>query len=272
MLPPDKKFVPNAKDYLNGVSPIEQSKIKKRRVCRWCLNHGAMSADLIKSVAGQKSNGLAKQYVNCGLLIETRTKSGTPRFFYTLTQPGEDLANCYASYQMDYNKYRSPLKISQANFDHDFQVQKLSLLAISQFGMKYVSQAQLSIRHTTGVKVPDALWIDANKIKIAIEVEYSQKFGRILDNTISAMIQSLIDHEYDCYYFFVRSTVIQTNYLAAMQGGRELNRYVKNDKNRWVKDLEGARIIPDWFVDRVFFMLADQPLIDLPNMEQMLGL
>ncbi|TDK66433.1 hypothetical protein [Sapientia aquatica] len=268
MIPITKKRMPIAKKYLNAESPVERHRKKLLRVCKWALCHGVVSAEIIKNVAHQQNNSLPKQMIKKGLLIENKTVSGWPRFFYTLSQAGLDLATSYSPNFIDYNKYLSPQKISQTKFEHDFSVQKLSLLAIQKFGVKYLSQAQMATRHVKGTKIPDALWIHKNIFKIAVEIEYSQKFGRILDETLSAIIQSLVAGEFHYYYFFVRSNVIKTNYIDAMKGGRHIHSYIKNDQNRWVKDTNKLEVIPDWLLDKVFFMQEENLLGDLTSIMQ----
>ena len=107
-----------------------------------------------------------------------------------------------------------------------------------------------------------------NIFKIAVEIEYSQKFGRILDETLSAIIQSLVAGEFHYYYFFVRSNVIKTNYIDAMKGGRHIHSYIKNDQNRWVTDTNKLEVIPDWLLDKVFFMQEENLLGDLTSIMQ----
>ena len=261
------RFIPVAKNYLNGESSIQRHKNKTYKVCKWILFHGIVSAEVIKMVAQQKNNSLPKQMVIEGLLFETKTTSGTPKFFYTLTRTGMDFATSFSRDYVDYNKYLSPLKLSQANFQHDLQIQKLSLMAIRKFGIKYLSQSQMMIRQTRGVKVPDGLWLDNSNKKIAIEVEYSQKFGRVLDMTISSILESLREGRYDYYFYFVRSQIIQTNYSEAMKGGKVISKHVKNDKNIWIKDMKNIEIVPDWLSEKVFFLMEDKWLDEFPVFE-----
>jgi len=141
-------------------------------------------------------------------------------------------------------------------------VQRISLQARKTHGFKYQSQPQLALRHLAGAKIPDAVWVDRDQKKIAIEVEWSQKFGRKLDITIDAIIDSLEERRYECYFFFVRSPAITINYSAAMTPGKPLTRWKKTEHGRWIADQENIGLIPPWLLGKIFFLPVTKLFVD----------
>jgi len=147
-------------------------------------------------------------------------------------------------------------------------VQKISLDAREKAGFAYQSQAQIALRHAAGAKIPDAVWHDKiGDYKIAVEVEFSQKFGRKLDQTIAAIVDSLQNREYRCYFFFVRHSAISTNYGKAIEPGATYDIWEKNERGAWIFFQENRRVVPTWLIERVFFMDANEPFKDPRQLE-----
>jgi hypothetical protein len=244
-----------------GESSRARGRKKERDVCSWLYVNGVSTAEIINSVSGQKAPGFAKKMVNKGLLAASKTVSGSPTFFYTLTKSGLDLAMSIAAQPVHY-KCMEPHKLSQTIFSHNFCVQKISLEARERYGFSFQSQAQIAVKHSSGVKVPDAVWLDKNGDRIAVEVEFSQKFGRVLDQTIVSIVNSLEKSEYRCYFFFVRSPVIAENYARAMAPGTVYDVWEKNQRGGWMYLEANRKAVPHWLIDRVFFLDANLPFED----------
>jgi len=259
-LKPQLRHTPDAKKLLNGLSPHDRGRQKQQLVCRWLYAHGVSTADIINQVAGQKAPGYAKKLVDKGLLIASRTISGSPQYFYTLSKVGLNLATEFSLELLEY-KCLSPSKLSQTLFDHNFAVQRISLAARAH-GFKYRSQAQVALKHAPGAKIPDGVWLDSNNTKIAIEVEFSQKFSRTLDTMIWAIAESLNKNEYSCYFIFARSQAIIKNYSKSIQPGEIIDFWEKNKNGVWVTNEENRRKVPDWLHEKVFFLDIEQPFVD----------
>ena len=259
-LPPKRRLTPDAKKILNGQSPHDRARQKQQIVCKWVYYHGVSTAEIINQVAGQKAPGYAKKLVEKGLLVASRTISGSPKYFYTLSKAGLNLASEFSIAPIEY-KCLSPSKLSQTIFDHNFAVQKISLAA-REYGFKYQTQAQVALKHTLGAKIPDGVLVDKDNNKIAIEVEFSQKFGRTLDMMISAIANSLDKNEYTCYFIFARSQAIIKNYSKAILPGEVIDHWEKNKNGIWVTNEENRRKVPDWLHEKVFFLDIEQPFKD----------
>jgi hypothetical protein len=259
--PSPARVTPDAKKLLNGQSPHQRGQEKQRIVCRWVYYHGATTADIVNLVSGQKAPGYAKKLVDKGLLVASQTISGSPKFFYTLSKAGLNLASEFSPIPVEY-KCLSPSKLSQTLFDHNFAVQKISLSAKESHGFKYLSQAQLALRHEAGAKIPDAVWQDKNGRSIAVEVEFSQKHGRPLDMMIRAMKDSLEKREYSCYFIFARSETVIKNYLKAISKGEVTDFWVKNKNGNWVIEEEKREKVPDWLSEKVFFFNIEKSFVD----------
>jgi hypothetical protein len=255
------RVTPDAKKLLNGKSPHERGQEKVQIVCRWVYHHGTSTAEIINAVSGQKAPGYAKKLVDKGLLVASQTISGSPKLFYTLSKAGLNLASEFSLTPIDY-KCLSPSKLSQTLFDHNFAVQKIYLAARKKHPFKYQSQAQLALKHNVGVKIPDAVWIDKDEKRIAIEVEFSQKHGRQLDMMIHAMKDSLENDEYSCYFIFARSQAVIKNYSNAISRGQVVDYWAKNRNGNWVVDEDRREKVPDWLASRVFFFDIEQPFKD----------
>jgi hypothetical protein len=259
--PSPARVTPDAKKLLNGQSPHQRGQEKQRIVCRWVYYHGATTADIVNLVSGQKAPGYAKKLVDKGLLVASQTISGSPKFFYTLSKAGLNLASEFSPIPVEY-KCLSPSKLSQTLFDHNFAVQKISLSAKESHGFKYLSQAQLALRHEAGAKIPDAVWQDKNGRSIAVEVEFSQKHGRPLDMMIRAMKDSLEKREYSCYFIFARSETVIKNYSKAISKGEVTDFWVKNKNGNWVIEEEKREKVPDWLSEKVFFFNIEKSFVD----------
>ena len=259
---PKSKFIPNPREYMEGKNSHQQFQHKLNNALLWLYHNGYASDDVICTVAGQKKRGFGKHLVRKGYCAETKTKSGSPKFFYTLSKHGHDHATALVNEPMHIEKYLTPLKLSQNNLEHDLLTQRISLRAIKKYEFRFRSKYQTSLAHLKGQKIPDALWIDRHNFKIAVEVELSQKFGRQLDETVAAIVNSIEQGIFDCYFFFVRSPAITTNYSRKMQGGTKIPIWYKDHKNMWIKSSEIQLTVPGWVKDKVFFMPAEENFID----------
>ena len=255
-----KKPMPDLK-LKEGETPQQRGSQKIMDVLTWLYRFGVSTADIINLVSGQLKPGFAKRLADKGLIVATLTESGQPKYFYTLSQEGHDIAASYAPIPIRY-RYFEPYKIKQSKFSHDFCAQRLSLEASKRNGFEVHSQAQIAVRHKAGAKIPDAVWVDKDKQRIAVEVEFTQKSKRDLDQTITAIIRSLEADEYSCYFYFVRADVIATNYTRAMSPGATIDHWEKNPRGAWTFFKENREAVPASLIDRIFFMAADKPFED----------
>lgn len=262
-----KKWMPDARFYLStrysGKSPAEAGAIKCRKVCAWIYRHGFSSASLINCISGQQAPGYANKLVKAGYLIATPSASGTPKFIYTLSDAGLELASAHAEYPIDY-KWMEPWKISQTLVQHDLIVQEIAFDGIHSLGFEYISKQELALKHDKGVKVPDGLFLapsleDASETeRICFEVEWSQKTGKKLDWTVDAISSAFLDGLYDWFFYYVRADVIANNYAKAMAPGAALRRWKKLPNGTDIRDLPNDTVVPKGLLERVKFILIDR--------------
>jgi len=225
------KYIPNAKLLLNGQSPHARGWEKKRKVLDWIYRHGYSTADIIRQVAGQKAPGYSKKLKEAGLIVETRTTvAEIPKFFYTLSKAGLEIAERYAENLLNY-RFMEPYKLSQAQFRHNFTAQKLTADALAaKVAHEYTTPMMAASKNMPDQKKPDACWQDCEGNWIAVEVEFTQKFGTELFQMFDAMVTSLLNETFKAYFIYSDSMPILKKYLAAMQSVEEKSK----DKSTWL--------------------------------------
>lgn len=96
-----KRTTPCAKDFLNGQSPHERARQKRKQCINWIYRWGVSSGPLLSQVAGVKQS-VAGKMEKAGLIIGTKTEAGgitkgTPAIYYTLTRAGLEEAERHAT-------------------------------------------------------------------------------------------------------------------------------------------------------------------------------
>lgn len=245
----------NPRSFLNGQTPMQRAQQNKLTAVDWVFRWGATSSQVLRLCLNKESASWASIAVKRGLLRSTRTASGMPIVFYTLTELGLELAHHHATRLIAYPEL-DPFRVNQANLRHDLMVQRLSIIAVRD-GLvdKVVSERELNAGDHRGQKRPDAIWQLNDGRKIGIELELSAKWGRKLDDFISA-IATAVDPVHapdnlDAFSIITDSEAISDRYRDAMRPGQPMRRWTKNARNHWV--IEDETVVPEWMQHRIDF-------------------
>ncbi len=107
----------NPHDFLDGQSPQNRAKEKLKKTLDWIYRWGFTTEKVIHLLSGQQAHTYAKSLVNRGYLVETKTITGSPKFFYTLSEIGLQAAEREALEVYEY-KESNAYKVNQALIRH----------------------------------------------------------------------------------------------------------------------------------------------------------
>lgn len=261
MVENDKKIEikpPRAADYLNGESPRERGAKKQKRVLDWIYRWGYSSAEIIKRVAGQQMNGYAKGLAKKGLLVESKTESGTPRFIYTLSKTGLEEATRFSEFLLRYPE-EDWARINQQQIRHNLLAQAATIHSLDIGSIyDYLTERMYDQDgDKSGIKRPDVVWKHSNDLTSAIEIELSPKWDRRLDEFVYGVYQSLRSPaKYNRYMIVTDSPALITRYKEALSPGKEVKIWKKNSRGHW--DVEKKIENPDWLLKSIDFFLLEK--------------
>lgn len=198
----------------------EQGQKKKMDALNWVYLFGFTSREIIDGINGTARRGLTRTLVSKKLLLETRTGSGTPKFFYTLTLMGLCLVEAQLSllmpYQIDAHRYR------QNKFLHDLIIQKTALTA-QRNGDVFITEKERLLGSQGSQKNKkqfDLIVMDRRTgKKIGIEIELDGKWDRALDTFVQSCYLSITNKEVDFIFIKTFSEAIKKRYQEAMKKG-----------------------------------------------------
>lgn len=241
-----------------GSSPRKISLESRMTIINWNYLWGYTSSSIIQDRLGRTSGGYGNKLAAQGWLTATKTESGIPRVFYTLTEMGLQEAERYAPELYRYPE-SDPYRVNQKLLRHNLLAQKITIDAIrSGLISGFETERMLAKKgDKSGVKRPDVVLITTNKLRIGIEVELSAKWARDLDDFVLGIVRALdsTTHESNFSRFTIASDspAIIDRYKKAMAPGARLNTWVKNQRNHWVVDK--TIMVPDWLILKIDFQL-----------------
>lgn len=245
----------------SGRSPKELERYNLREALSWIYRWGFSTPSILALHLDKKSSAPIKKMIDRGWLISTRTESGTPKYFVTLSQSGLQEAEKFARTLLPYNEI-DPYKVNQKLLRHNLLCQKLTLewwiySAINNFR----TEREIFVRgDKRNIKRPDAIWVDGGGDKIGVEVELSSKWGRDLDEFIFGIVSALHetkDHPPTLQRFIVfsDSPAILHRYRQALSPDTKFNVWEKNSRGHWVPKAELS--VPAYISARVEFNLVE---------------
>lgn len=250
---------------LAGRSPTQVGREKTHQALDWVYRWGWSSAAVLDGLSGAKRRGLAARLVKRGLLRATRTRSGgalqgVPIFILTLTPLGlievEHLRDSTLDYKLD------PYRYNQSLLRHDLLAQEKTLAALRQGKISdFLTEAEFAKRSMPGHKQPDVIWLFHDNKRSGIEIELSAKWGRGLDQFVSACVRALLpgpDSHCPLEHIgiFTDSEAIKRRYQAALRVGACYTEWQKDAQGKWVK--AGNHEVPPELAGRVICRLVAQ--------------
>lgn len=244
-----------------GKSPRQLGLDARKKIFDWIYRWGYTSSTIGQDLVNRTSGGYLQKLTNHDWLVSTKTKSGVPLAYFTLSEMGLQEAERHSDELCKYveiNQYR----VDQLKIRHYLIAQKLTLNAIkSGFITDYETERMFAKElHKYAVKCPDAVWITRGGHRYGVEVELSAKWRMDLDMFIFGIVRALQSHENEVKSFsrFViisDSPAIIRRYTNAMQPGQPLSIWEKSERGHWV--VQTTINVPDWLIKKVDFKLIE---------------
>ena len=255
----DQLAAARAKLAEKGKGPRVIGSESRLKVIQWLYNWGYTTSTTIQTLVNRTSGGYAKKLCAQGWLIHTKTASGTPAGFYTLSQKGLEEAERHSSLLYPYKEI-NPFRVDQLKIRHDTFAQSATL---------NVLRAGVIIGHETermlmidgdksDKKRPDVVWTTKSQLRIGIEIELTAKWGRDLDDFISKIAHGLSSIEdepssYSRFSIISDSPAIIDRYKEAIKPGALVSSWKKSPRNHWIQDK--TEPVADWLISKVDFYL-----------------
>lgn len=243
----------------SGKSPRELGKESRLKILEWIYQWGFTSSSVGQLLLGRTSGGYLKKLSNQGWLVSTKTKSGVPASYFTLSQMGIQDAERHANILCKYSEI-DPYKVDQSKIRHYLIAQSSTVNAL-KVGLitDYETERMFGVGgDKLGVKRPDVVWVTTAGHRYGIEVELSAKWERHLDDFVLKVIRALKSNgdnilEFSRFVIVSDSPAIINRYSTAMQSGQPLSIWEKSDRGHWV--VQKTIRVPDWLISRVDFKL-----------------
>jgi hypothetical protein len=259
-----KRTTPVAAKYLCGESPRTRGEKKRRRILDWVYRWGFSSAEIIRRLSGQQAKGYAAGLVKKGWLTETKTKSGNPRFIYTLSETGRQEAEYFSEKLYRYPE-ADPYRVNQAQLRHYLLAQQVTVNALTNGSILGYETERMLLKEAgdqAGKKRPDVVWILATGHKLGIEIELSAKWARQMDDFILGLMRAIRPESllqpasYSSFLIFTDSPGIFHRYKELVSPGSEVRLWKKNTRDHW--EAVETYAIPSWLEERVHFHLIER--------------
>lgn len=261
-----RRIPPRAADFLQGETPHARGERKRRRVLTWIYQWGFSTAPLITRVSGALAADFARRLEQAGLLTATRTEAGgvlknTPRFYYTLTELGQQEAERHAETLLRYPEIDS-YRVNQSTLRHHLLAQQATFNALHANTITGYRTERMD--HATGdqagVKYPDVTWILPNGESVGVEIELSGKWDRKLDEFVLGIVRALLPPKgqssgarFHRFAIVTDSAAIQRRYQEALQPGAQVHRWEKNSRQHW--EITKTFEVPAGILNQVEFLL-----------------
>lgn len=237
--------------YLGGTSPTERGNQNRLKIVEWLFRWGYSSAPILQQLVQHQSSGHAANLAKSGWLIQTKTESGTPHHYYTLSEKGLELATKHSMQLLRYPEI-DPYRINQNQIRHYLLAQQATLKALQNHQIdSYLTERMIDEEgDKPGVKRPDVIFIMGD-IKAGVEIELSAKWDRKLDQFISGIGSALKNNTYQVFIIFSDSPALLNRYQLALT--KPIKHWVKDDRGHW--QVKGEFMFPTAMRDWVEFQL-----------------
>ena len=254
-----------------GRSPRAVGRKKDNLALNWVYRWGWSAAGIVDAVASPGRRGVASRLVKKGLLNAHDCEAaggvkGIPHQVVTLTPDGvaEVEADISESELLPYPPNGAKL-IAWKQLRHDMLVQNWTarrLTAGSIIG--HQTPRQLAERSEAGIKQPDAIWVLDGNRKAAIECELTAKFGRELDQALTALLRSVAPKNnegkgggpYDLAIIISHSPGLLARYKRTLMPGTTIKKWERNAARQW-QPSGGTLQVPNWSLSRILFEKVD---------------
>lgn len=246
----------------SGKSPRKIGEESRLKVIQWLYRWGYSSTSCIQELLGRTAGGYAQKLTRQGWLVATKTESGIPAHYFTLSERGLQEAERHADSLLLYpeiDKYR----VNQQQIRHYLIAQMVTINALCNGAIvDYETERMYSQQgDKPGEKRPDFVWEAASAHRIAGEIELSAKWAKHLDEFVLGIVRALHHQnvqpaKFNRFVIISDSPAIIERYRKVMTPGEKLNIWKKNQRSHWVVDK--TTTVPAWLIDKVDFQLIDR--------------
>jgi hypothetical protein len=246
-----------------GQSPRELSQNNLIAAVKWTYRWGVTSTPILSAWMEKSSGAAVKRLIERGWLNSTKTRSGIPPSFITLSQLGLDEATKYVDILLPYPEL-DPFRVKQDMLRHSLLTQRLTIKELDNSRIiHFETEREIAIRgDQRNTKRPDAIWLertgspDRAGTRFGVEVELSGKWSRDLDDFVFGIILALSEaggkhRQLDRFIIYSDSEAILERYEQAMAPGSPLNIWKKNGRGHWAV-IEEIKV-PEWLARHVEF-------------------
>ena len=258
----DQLAAAREKSKQKGKSPRELGELALRKTIDWIYKWGFTSSgvvlDLLQRTAGGYSQKLSRQ----GWLIATKTESGIPSHYFTLSQAGLQEAERRSETLCRYPEINC-FKVNQKLIRHDLLAQESTINSLNRGAILGFETERMFMKNgdARGIKHPDVVWLLHSGARVGIEIELSSKWDRDLHEFILQIAHALHSSSekparFDRFAIISDSSAIIKNYKEAMAPGASLPVWQKNSRGHWA--IEKKIAVPDWLISKVDFRLISK--------------
>lgn len=244
-----------------GKSPRQLGRESRLKILKWIYSWGYTSSSIGQLLLHRTSGGYLQKLAKQNWLVSTKTKSGLPASYFTLSQIGLEDAERHSLTLSKYSEI-DQFKVEQSKIRHYLIAQESTIRALeSGVIVGYETERMfLSQGDMLGLKRPDIIWVTNLGSRLGVEVELSAKWERQLDDFVLKIIRALKSNddskpEFNRFIIISDSPAIIKRYQEAMQPGAEGSSWMKNSRGHWVVDK--IYKIPAWLITQVDFQLIE---------------
>jgi hypothetical protein len=242
-----------------GKNPHQLGVESRLKVIEWIYRWGYTSATIVQLLLGRTSAGYAQKLARQCWLVATKTKTGIPNLFFTLSEQGRQEAERHSITLYRYSEI-DPYKVNQQQIRHYLIAQSSTINALNAGVITgYETERMFSGEgDKSGVKRPDIVWVTKAGLRIGGEIELSAKWARDLDDFVLGIARALQSGgdkpaQYNRFVIVSDSPAIINRYRAAMQPGATLSMWKKDQRGHWV--IDKTTKVPDWLFGKIDFHL-----------------
>lgn len=245
----------------SGKNPRQIGKESRLKILKWIYSWGYTSSSIGQLLLHRTSGGYLQKLAKQNWVVSTKTKSGLPASYFTLSQIGLEDAERHS---LTLSKYAEidQFKVEQSKIRHYLIAQESTIRALeSGVIVDYETERMfLSQGDALGLKRPDIIWVTNLGSRLGVEIELSAKWERLLDDFVLNIIRALKSNDdskpkFNRFIIISDSPAIIKRYQAAMQPDAEGSSWMKNNRGHWVVDK--IYKIPAWLITQVDFQLIE---------------
>jgi hypothetical protein len=246
----------------SGKSPRRIGEESRLKVIQWLYRWGYSSSSCIQELLERTAGGYAQKLARQGWIVATKTESGIPASYFTLSERGQQEAERHTDILLQYQEI-DPYRVNQQQIRHYLIAQIATINALRNLiVVSYETERMYSKQgDKPGKKRPDFVWKAASGHLIAGEIELSAKWARRLDEFVLAIANALQTTnekpaQYSRFVIVSDSPAIIERYREAMSPGAKLDIWKKNQRSHWV--IDKTIIVPAWLINKVDFQLIER--------------